>query len=246
VISKKHNSELIYIPSHLTHTPQLFQYGCPRRVHDPKYQWNIPNGTSQKQSNELMQELYGQNKTLTGTITDKILQLQGVSWFKRTAISVGTVTLEINHYKDDEGIEHVDIDQAITGGIPGTREIRTLSWTEKETLDSMFGAIIGKSRRTKIEDVEEEFLKKGWSTDTIEHGGIQSYVVSDTPKSGTTWIANQVRHCVFRLMMVDNSLETKVWGVEEINGERRYVRHVKFTGPGGENIEAPLIYDYSE
>jgi hypothetical protein len=186
-----------------------------------------------------------QNKTLTGTITDRILQLQGVSWVKRTAINLGTVTLKIKHYKDDGGIEHIDIDQTITGGIPGTREVRTLSWTERETLDGIFGAVIGKSRRINIDEVEE-CLKKGWTADTIEHGGVQSYVVSDTPKSGTTWIANQV--CGLRLCfrLIGNWLETKVWGVKDVSGERRYVRHVKFTGPGGEDIEAALIYDYGE
>lgn len=43
--------------------------------------------------------------------TDQILALQGVGWLKRKAISMGTVTLDIKHYKDDAGIEHVDIDQ---------------------------------------------------------------------------------------------------------------------------------------
>lgn len=31
---------------------------------------------------------------------------------------------------------------------------------------------------------------------------------------------------------------------EVIDAERRYVRHVKFTGPGGEDIQARLVYDY--
>ncbi|CAA7259919.1 unnamed protein product [Cyclocybe aegerita] len=166
------------------------------------------------------------NKTLTDPRTDTILSLQGVGWFKRKAISVGTVTLSIKHYKDDEGVEHVDIDQTITGGIPGTSEIRTLWWKERESEDHIFGHIIGKSRRIKAEELDVPFLQQGWTADTLEHGVIQSYVESNTPKSGTTWIANQS------------------WGVEEINGERRYARHLKFTGPGGEDIEAKLIYDY--
>lgn len=29
-----------------------------------------------------------------------------------------------------------------------------------------------------------------------------------------------------------------------IEGEKRYVRHVDFTGPGNENIKTKLIYDY--
>jgi hypothetical protein len=34
--------------------------------------------------------------------------------------------------------------------------------------------------------------------------------------------------------------------MEEINGERRYARHVDFTGPKGEEIKARLVYDYRE
>jgi len=165
------------------------------------------------------------NKALSGD-TDTILSLQGVGWLKRKAISLGTVTLFIKHYKDEEGIERVDIDQTITGGIPGTREERILRWTERSNEDHLFGAVIGKSRRVQASELEEEFLKTGWTTDTFEHGLIQSYVYSDTPKSGTTWIGDQT------------------WGVEEINGERRYARHVKFTGPKGEDIETRLVYDY--
>ncbi|KAJ7092578.1 hypothetical protein C8R44DRAFT_891035 [Mycena epipterygia] len=165
------------------------------------------------------------NKGMSGD-TDRILTLQGVGWLKRKAISLGTVTLDIKHYKDDGGVEHVDIDQTLTGGIPGTREERILSWTERENEDHLFGAVIGKTRRVQASELEEEFLKKDWTADTLEHGLIESYVYSDTPKSGTTWIADQT------------------WGIQEINGERRYVRHVKFTGPKGEDIEALLVYDY--
>ncbi|KAJ7861606.1 hypothetical protein B0H13DRAFT_2072711 [Mycena leptocephala] len=165
------------------------------------------------------------NKAMSGD-TDTILKLQGISWVKRTAISMATVTLAIKHYKSDEGVEKIDIDQTITGGIPGTREERTLSWTERSTEDGLFGFVTGKSRRCQVSELDEEFLKNNWTADTLEHGVVQSYVVSDTPKSGTTWIANQA------------------WGIQEINGERRYARNVKFTGPKGEDVEALLVYDY--
>lgn len=169
---------------------------------------------------------YTMNKQLTDPYTDEILRLQGVSWFKRRAISIGTVTLYVKHYRDSEDIEHVDIDQTLTGGIPGTTEKRTLTWKERENDDSLFGAVIGKSRRTTVDVLDEPFLQKNWTEDTLEHGVIQSYVESDTKKSGTTWIANQT------------------WGMENVNDERRYTRHVKFTGPKKEDIECRLVYDY--
>jgi hypothetical protein len=166
------------------------------------------------------------NKTLSDQRTDTILQLQGVGWFKRKAISVGTVTLAVKHTKGEDGIERIHIDQTLTGGIPGTTEERTLWWKERENDDHLFGPVIGKSRRVKAEELDIPFLKEGWTSDTFAHGLIQSYVESDTPKSGNVWIANQT------------------WGLEEIDGERRYVRHVKFTGPKAEDIEAKLVYDY--
>ena len=103
------------------------------------------------------------------------------------------MTLVIKHYKDDDGVEHIDIEQTLTGGIPGTSERRTLWWKERENEDHVFGAVKGKSRRVKPEELDIPFLTADWTPDTLEHGLIQSYVESDTPKSGTTWIANQVR-----------------------------------------------------
>jgi len=169
---------------------------------------------------------YFMNNTLSDD-TDTILQLQGVSWLTRKAISLG-VTLSVKHYKDDNGDECIDITQTLAGGIPGTSESRLLTWTERPKEDHIFGAVIAKSRRIKVGELDdsEEFLKKGWTPDTVEYGVVQSYVESDTPKSGTTWIANQT------------------WGIQDVSGERRYVRQVKFTGPKGEDIEASLIYDY--
>jgi len=165
------------------------------------------------------------NKTLSDD-TDRLLALQGVGWMKRKAISLATITLTIKHYKDDEGHECVDIDQTLTGGIQGTREERILTWEERAKEDSLFGFVVGRSRRVQASELEEEFLKKDWTADTLEHGLIESYVYSDTPKSGTTWIADQT------------------WGMQDINGERRYVRHVKFTGPKGEDLELLLVYDF--
>ncbi|KAF9076130.1 hypothetical protein BDP27DRAFT_1414674 [Rhodocollybia butyracea] len=166
------------------------------------------------------------NKTLSDS-SDEILRLQGVNWFKRKLIGAGTVSLVIKHYKGDDAVECIDIDQTLSPGGIGTREERVMDWQERSKEDSLFGYIIGRSRRVKLEEIDDDYLKTGWTPDSIEHGFIQSYVSSDSPKSGTTWIANQI------------------WGLEEIDGVRRYVRHVFFTGPGGEEIRGRLVYDYT-
>ncbi|KIJ23590.1 hypothetical protein M422DRAFT_217487 [Sphaerobolus stellatus SS14] len=164
------------------------------------------------------------NKTLSDS-TDKVLELQGISWFKRKAISIATITLHVNHYKDDAGVEHIDIKQTLTGGIEGNVENRTIDGVQREYKDGLFGDVISKTRRVKVDELEHEFLKTGWISETIEPGVIHSYVVSDEAKSGRQWTAEQA------------------WGFETINGEKRYVRHLRFTS-GSTLIEAKLIYDY--
>ncbi|KAI9460994.1 hypothetical protein BJY52DRAFT_1203673 [Lactarius psammicola] len=165
------------------------------------------------------------NKTLSDD-TDEILRLQGVGWWMRSAIGLATVTLYVKHFKDESGVEHIEIDQRLTGGIPGTFENRTLDWTPREHNDHLFGPVVGKSRRVKLDELDNEFLRKGWLQDTEQHGAINAYAQSDTPKSGRTWIAEQI------------------WGFELVGDERRYVRHVDFLGPEGEHIQARLVYDF--
>ncbi|KAK1228627.1 hypothetical protein PQX77_008221 [Marasmius sp. AFHP31] len=168
------------------------------------------------------------NKTLSDP-HDAILAAQGVGWMMRKTIGLATITLSVKHYKDAQDVEHIDIDQTLTGGIKGTREERTLWWKERETSDHIFGPVVGKSRRVKdlsVVDPSDDWLKTGWTADSLEHGLVHSHVESDTPKSGKTWIGVQL------------------WGMEEVNNERRYTRHVHFTGPDAKVIKARLVYDY--
>ena len=116
------------------------------------------------------------------SLTDKIMQLQGVRWLTRKALGAGTLHVTVKHYKDDGGVEHIDIDQSLSG-VTSTREERVLNWEPSEQRDPVFGALISKSRRRPIAEVDKPFLAQGWLPDTIEHGGIESYIDSDTSKS---------------------------------------------------------------
>lgn len=70
-----------------------------------------------------------------------ILRIQGVSWKARKLINLVTVTLYVKHHKDDEGIEHILIDQAGAGGHSGNHEERLLNWQEQASDESAFGPI---------------------------------------------------------------------------------------------------------
>lgn len=61
------------------------------------------------------------------------------------------------------------------------------------------------------------------------------------PSPGALGLPNRSVPCSDRQLGADVG---QIWGFEEINSERRYVRHVNFVGPEKENIQAKLIYDY--
>jgi len=165
------------------------------------------------------------NKSLSDS-SDRILTLQGVGWFKRQIIANSTITLHVKHHKDEQHTEHIDIDQTITGGIPGTTENRILDWVERHKEDGLFGFVVSKSRRLAVVDIKDDHLRGEWLPDTVRDATIHTVASSDTEKSGLVWTAEQV------------------WGFESINGERRYTRRVRFDyDRGGEIHEIRLVYD---
>lgn len=168
---------------------------------------------------------YTQNKAQSDD-ADEILRLQGVSWVTRTIISKATLYLTINHRTED-GVEVITVDQVLSGGVGSSSETRVLDWNEREVEDKLFGPVVTRTRRAKLEELERDFLKEGWPEDVRELGVINTSGHSDTPKSGRHWIAEMA------------------WGIQAIEGERKYTRHVYFIGPGGEEITVRLVYDYT-
>lgn len=74
----------------------------------------------------------------------------------------------------------------------------------------------------KLADIDaDDFLKSGWTQDCIEGDVIEMLVESITD----TWTAQQV------------------WGMSEINGERRQVRKV-LAKKGSKEHKISIVYDY--
>lgn len=71
-----------------------------------------------------------------------------------------------------------------------------------------------------------------------------------------TWRATPQRAVLFglpiRYVIIAFALDVVIysfqqtWGIEELEGDRRYIRHVKFTGPKAEDIELRIVYDYGK
>jgi hypothetical protein len=113
----------------------------------------------------------------------------GLGWLQRKGIAMGTITLTFKHYTDDSGVEHLDIENHLTGGIPGTQEERTFDGVERKRSDMHFGPQLFYAKRRTPGDNEGllEFLVKGWTEDTLQNGLIETQVRADTPEGVAGW-----------------------------------------------------------
>ncbi|KAI9701646.1 MAG: hypothetical protein M1820_006417 [Bogoriella megaspora] len=169
------------------------------------------------------------NSALSGDI-DGVLTIQGIGYAYRTAITTSTITLHCKHFTDDEG-EHIDIRQVSTAYIPWfkseTEEKRHPDGQWRDHEDYLFGKVKGQTKWVELagyeDPTEDKFLKTGWLPETENGDVIMSYV----EREDETWNA------------------TQIWGFEEINGERRYARHILVKAKDGKEKKIRLVYDYA-
>ncbi|KAF9648227.1 hypothetical protein BDM02DRAFT_3144633, partial [Thelephora ganbajun] len=160
-------------------------------------------------------------------VIEDILRVQGVSWALRKAITLATVTLSIKHHTDDLGVEHIEVVNTLTGGIPGNTELSVMDWTDRAHEDYVFGKVLGRSKRVdSLETIEDSFLKESWD---VSRGGKEDGVFllyDESAEEGRPWNAEQV------------------WGFTVVNGERRHARRIRITGKDGKTHYFRLIYNY--
>lgn len=180
------------------------------------------------------------NKSLSDSF-ESVLSLQGVGFLIRKGIGAATLTLHISQSKGapsepaqdpvdtSETVEHINIDQVITGGIKGTTEKRCADNRRREHTDWLFGHVSGRtlfyaSAADVSKDFADEFLVQGFGDQEV----LVSHVVN--LDDGKGWVA------------------TQVWGFQTIkDGSRRYVRNVVVTkgeGSKQQRVAVQLIYDF--
>ncbi|CAI4216169.1 unnamed protein product [Parascedosporium putredinis] len=163
------------------------------------------------------------------------LSLQGISFLLRKTITLASVTLEIKQFiapplepnKATEPVSHIDIQQIATGGLKGTREQRCLDSEFRPHSDWIFGNVSGQSKWISLDEVDDEYLTQGWALDANEEAGPEGkkHVLSHVKNLDSGWTA------------------TQVWGFEEVEGERRYVRHIVIK-KDDKRVNMRLVYDY--
>ncbi|KAL4910595.1 hypothetical protein BDW74DRAFT_141444 [Aspergillus multicolor] len=198
----------------------------------------------------------------TSDPTDPVLAMQGLSWFMRTTLAWVTVTLNTKQYADaehaaDKTIQHIDVENVVTGGLQGTSEARVTDWKRREHSDAIFGKVEGQSRfirgsakdggkvrpdvevHTKIQDEKiGRFLRGEILADGSEVEGFLVDAVGEGFGEGEgLWLQSWVES-------VDSTWTAEqVWGFETINGERYHTRRVVCAN-NGEYVLARLVYTF--
>ncbi|KAL2817610.1 hypothetical protein BJX63DRAFT_429655 [Aspergillus granulosus] len=188
-----------------------------------------------------MEQLQGRwviDKALS-TGTDDVLKLQGVPWALRKAISFVTITFDITLYTTSNTSNEpapmtppatvIEIQITPTGGLPGTKEIRVLDWSEQEQTDFAFGTtryatgfVTGK-RDDKGDMYPDIVMKRKVSSEKVqrflrgevlEDGTASKWFLGNGLGSGeeAVWVHT------FKKSVPEKWTVEQVWGFEEIDG----------------------------
>ncbi|KAF9066454.1 hypothetical protein BDP27DRAFT_1227494 [Rhodocollybia butyracea] len=164
------------------------------------------------------------NKLLSDS-QDEMLNHQGVGWLKRKAISSASIVVSIQHSRNASGLETLNLIQTVAGLEPKPEE-KVLDWVEQKKDIQLFGSeCVTKAKRVMLDEVSDGYLKDEWSADTVEQGVILVH---------------------FSLVGTRGWSTEQTWGIGEVDGERRHVRRISFTGPKGEKVRNRVVYDYCE
>lgn len=121
---------------------------------------------------------------------------------------------------DDTSVDFISVKSTISGKEMASEE-RYLDFKPREVEIPDFGTLRVRSEwLTDLSAIESEFLRAGW-------------------KDGDKYV-----HIVTESLVLGWVLE-HVWGVQEGEGGRRYVRQVRIT-KGAEERTAKLVYDWIE
>ncbi|KAL7824198.1 hypothetical protein V8C26DRAFT_385231 [Trichoderma gracile] len=167
------------------------------------------------------------NKSLSDS-SEPVLALQGIGYITRKAIGLATITIEVRQYEgppsppntSTDPVTHIDIVQSASK-LSSTQENRCMDGFTRGHTDWLFGTVEGSSRWVSLDEVADEFLKKGWEVE----GEGKSFITNVAKNAERGWVAEQV------------------WGFQIVDGERRYCRHVVVT-KGEERAQIRLVYDF--
>ncbi|KAF7551424.1 hypothetical protein G7Z17_g5019 [Cylindrodendrum hubeiense] len=165
------------------------------------------------------------NKKLSDS-SDPVLALQGIGFLTRKAINMASITLDFNQYTapptppntSTDVFTYIDITQNLSG--KGDQESRCLDNTFREHSSGLFGIVKGKTTWVSLDEIDDEFLKRGWLVE-----GEGKLIKTHVESKDNGWVA------------------TQVWGFKMVDGERRYCRNLAIT-KGDKRVLVQFVYDF--
>ena len=106
-----------------------------------------------------------------------------------------------------------------------TEERRCLDDTYRQHSDWLFGNVRGRSTWVGPEDIDDEYLARGWLVEG--EAGAKNLILSHVESDDYGWVADQI------------------WGFQEVDGQRRHCRNF-VVAKDGQRAEFRFVYDYEE
>ncbi|CEN59773.1 hypothetical protein ASPCAL02217 [Aspergillus calidoustus] len=208
---------------------------------------------------------YNGSWTMERTIsdpTDPVLAMQGLSWFMRTTLAWVSVTLNTKQYQEpgttDKTVQHIDVDNIVTGGVQGSSEQRITDWKKREHSDNIFGKVEGQSRflRGSVKDgkvrpdlqvltnIDDDKIEKFLRGEILADGSECEGFLVDKLEEEDGWGAGEGLWLQSWVESLDSSWTAEqVWGFETVNGERYHTRRIAVAN-NGDYVLARLVYTF--
>ncbi|KAL2173701.1 uncharacterized protein P884DRAFT_251482 [Thermothelomyces heterothallicus CBS 202.75] len=174
---------------------------------------------------------WAMDKKLSDSI-DPILELQGIPWIVRKAVSWATITGTITQTKDEKGRTIIRVEQTATGGLKAETETVQLDGSEQVHESAVFGSQRVRSRWLDLtserpapgvssKEEIDPYLGEGWLQEEPEGSPGHVWVTATNERAG--WRVDQV------------------WGFALVDGQRYHIK--KFVATKGEGrVTARMVY----
>ncbi|KAK4985521.1 hypothetical protein LTR50_005929 [Elasticomyces elasticus] len=162
---------------------------------------------------------YTLNKALSDSM-QPMLRMQNINFMVRQVVQYSSITVTLKQFADPKGKVHLEQQQTTTGGMRTTKDrIVDGEWSQKD--NKIWGPVRTRTRFVKLRDIDDDFLKAGWTQDCLEGEVIETMDES----LSDTWTARQV------------------YGLAEVNGEKKQVR--KIVAKKGDQVERiRMVYNW--
>ncbi|KAL2855608.1 hypothetical protein BJX68DRAFT_263965 [Aspergillus pseudodeflectus] len=188
------------------------------------------------------------------TNVDAVFKLQGVGWVTRKAIAAATPSLKITQWSDADSVgssssaaEWMLLEPALAGVLKPAPEKRSMTWTEAEYNDSLFGRVVIRSQYISGEKTSDGRVRPLVKFQTMNLGAdaesvLGEPVIVSQDEAFPDTVEKAFIHDFVR--SVDSGWTAEqIWAVELV-GEEVILSRRAVVAKGSSTESARVIYTY--